>query len=612
LQMRSITNRVNRCRASRHSVLLLTLVGCASHLSAQNNYFVHNLASDLPAVADQEDNELINPWDFTPLNVCLPVGFPECQPPDVSSVLILSNGANLVAQYSPIPGAVEAKSYPYKFFGVAGVMGLYALPEPDTAKLADGLLFCTNNGTIVGLGIFAPTFVTTLVDNSKSGAIYTGCSSGNPFLGAGAPFYYAANFGKGTIDVWDSNLNALRASGGFLDPVIPPGFSPFNIQGIGPSVLLVTYARRDQGNKNDVPGSGNGYIAAFDYNGSLLGTLVAGGHLNSPWGFTIAPATFGDFANALLVANAGDGRINAFDLVTGAWKGTLADTEGNPISIPGLHALHFGGGDATGDTTTLYFTAGIGGPNGEPLGSHGLFGSIQAPPTFGAGAVVNGADFSLNLAPNTWATIAGGSLAPKTRPWNSADFVDGGLPAKLDGVGVTVNGKPGFASYISPTQVNFLVPADLTPGTAEIRTTNNGLTSPPISITLTGAAPAFFFLPGETDDHNFIAALKSDNSPAVIVAPGEAVALFGTGFGPTTPTPPNGELINSPLPLTQLPQVTIGTLSAEVTFAGLVGPGLYQVNVVIPNIDPKYRFFGVPVTMSIAGAATQASGYLGF
>ena len=590
---------------------MFLLAALASSLGAANSYFVHNLASDLPGVADQKDDQLVNPWDFTSFNVCTPPGSPSCSPPDVSSVLI-ANGTGIVSQYTPIPGIVEPQSYPSLGQGITGVMGMSGLPMPDTNGFADGLLFCTEDGTIMGLAVFLPTFVTTLVDNSKSGAVYKGCTFGSVFQRDGQPSYYAANFGSAKIDVWDSNLNPLQNAGTFIDPAIPPGFAPFNVQGISDRVLVVSYARQDSTKRSDVPGAGNGYIAAFDYDGNLLSTLVAQGPLNSPWALTVAPATFGDFANALLVGNSGDGRINAFDPITGAWKGALADTHGNPVVIPGLHALHFGGGGPTGDVSTLYFTARIGGPNGEPLGSHGLFGSIQAAPFFQASGILNGADFSAAIAPNTWVTIMGGSLSATTRSWNSSDFINQELPTKLDGVSVTINGEPTFVSYINPTQINFLVPADLAPGPVEIRTMNNGLISAPISATLANAAPAFFFVPGENDDVNFIAALHADNSPAIIVTPGETVALFGTGFGATTTAGPNGQLVSSPLPLIQPAQVTIGGQIAQVTFSGLVAPGLYQLNVIVPNIDPKYRFFGVPVVTSIDGVGTRAVGYLGF
>ena len=87
----------------------------------------------------------------------------------------------------------------------------------------------------------------------------------------------------------------------------------------------------------------------------------------------IAPANFGPFAGALLVGNFTDGKINAFNATTGAMLGTLDDTTGNPIAIPGLWSLNFGSGAQSEDPGTLYITAGIGGgPNNDPVQSHGL------------------------------------------------------------------------------------------------------------------------------------------------------------------------------------------------------------------------------------------------
>jgi uncharacterized protein (TIGR03118 family) len=80
---------------------------------------------------------------------------------------------------------------------------------------------------------------------------------------------------------------------------------------------------------------------------------------------------FGRFSGALLVGNFGDGRINAYDPGTGAFRGRLRHEDGHPIQIQGLWGLRFGNG-VTGDATTLLFTAGI---DDE---AHGLFGAIQA------------------------------------------------------------------------------------------------------------------------------------------------------------------------------------------------------------------------------------------
>jgi uncharacterized protein (TIGR03118 family) len=74
-----------------------------------------------------------------------------------------------------------------------------------------------------------------------------------------------------------------------------------------------------------------------------------------------------------IAGNFGDGRINAFDLSTGALAGQLRGSDGNPLSIDGLWALTIGNDGQAGSSDTIYFTAG---PNDE---SDGLFGVIENP-----------------------------------------------------------------------------------------------------------------------------------------------------------------------------------------------------------------------------------------
>ena len=240
----------------------------------------------------------------------------------------------------------------------------------------------------------------------------------------------------------------------------------------------------------------NGYVDVFDGSGALLTQLIAKGALNSPWGMQMAPASFGQFGGALLVANFGDGTINAFDPAKGTMLGTLKDPTGNPVAIPGLWGLLFGNGGRGGDPSTLYFTAGIAGPYGETPESHGLFGSIQAPPSFTAAGVVNGASFQAPLAPNTWASVLGGGLAFSSRSWAATDISGVNLPTVIDGVSVSVNGTPAAISYIGPSQVDFLIPASAVQGPAQIQLVNNGQVSAPAMVNLIAAAPAFFWLTG--------------------------------------------------------------------------------------------------------------------
>src|SRR5207245_7127 len=101
--------------------------------------------------------------------------------------------------------------------------------------------------------------------------------------------------------------------------------------------------------------------------------------LNSPWGLALAPAGFGEFGGDLLVGNFGDGTINAFDIHSGKFEGTLSDTSGAPIVIDGLWGIAFGNGHLAGPTGTLFFAAGI---NDE---ADGLFGTLTPAPVSGQG-----------------------------------------------------------------------------------------------------------------------------------------------------------------------------------------------------------------------------------
>jgi uncharacterized protein (TIGR03118 family) len=132
----------------------------------------------------------------------------------------------------------------------------------------------------------------------------------------------------------------------------------------------VTYAKQDAAAEDDVAGPGNGYLDVYDTDGALLRRLVSAGRLNSPWGLAVAPRGFGRFSGALLVGNFGDGRIHAYDPLTGALLGTLLGGDGTPLEIDGLWALRFGNG-VIGSPRTLLFTAG---PDDE---TNGLFGEIR-------------------------------------------------------------------------------------------------------------------------------------------------------------------------------------------------------------------------------------------
>ena len=212
-------------------------------------------------------------------------------------------------------------------------------------------------------------------------------------------------------------------------------------------------------------------------------------------------------------------------------------------------------------------------------------------------------------------SIFGSGLSAVTRNWQTSDFVNNALPTVLSGVSATVNGKPAYLSYISPSQVNVLIPADTPAGPVQIQVMNNGLASATVRVNLEAAAPAFFRFPGT----KYIAATHSDNvspiGPAGLITgvtttpaqPGEIVVLYANGFGETNPPIPNGLFLTVPLQLVAPPTVTIGGKPAEVKFAGLTAPGLYQFNVVVPTGLPAGD---AEVVIQIPGATAQAQGSL--
>jgi uncharacterized protein (TIGR03118 family) len=315
-------------------------------------YLQHNLVSDLPGVADHTDPNLVNPWG---------IAFGPTTP-----FWIADNHTSASSIYDG--NGVQARAAVAILGAPTGIVFNattdFAVAPGQPARY----IFATEDGTIAGWNSGAA--VLTKVDLSVLSVVYKGLALGSS---GGKNYLYAANFSAGRVDVFDANFIPATVGGFFLDPNLPAGFAPFNIQNVG-GKLYVAYALPDAAKHDDVSGPGNGYVNVFDTGGKLLQRFASQGPLNSPWGVVLAPAGFGGFGGALLVGNFGDGLINAFNPATGAWLGPLQDGSGKAISIEGLWGLTFGNGTKAGDTHTLYFTAGIAG--GGRVEDHGLFGRI--------------------------------------------------------------------------------------------------------------------------------------------------------------------------------------------------------------------------------------------
>ena len=206
-------------------------------------------------------------------------------------------------------------------------------------------------------------------DGSAAGAVYTGLVK-TTVQGVDG-ILLAADFHNRVVDAFGTDFKKLPGADRFVDPELPAGYAPFGIRAEGERVH-VAYAKQDAQARAPQVGAGLGLINIFDSAGHLLQRLIrVGDVLNAPWGMAIAPANFGAFGGALLVANTGDGTIHAFDAATGRLLGALTRADGAVLVIDGLHRIAFGNGAAGLPTDALFFAAG---PDG---GRHGIYGRVD-------------------------------------------------------------------------------------------------------------------------------------------------------------------------------------------------------------------------------------------
>jgi uncharacterized protein (TIGR03437 family) len=300
--------------------------------------------------------------------------------------------------------------------------------------------------------------------------------------------------------------------------------------------------------------------------------------VNSGGNITITGAAFGFLCNGCKVVATPAGGT-AQNLSVSSWTGQSI-TANLPASLSGLV------------TISVLATTGNDSIN--------MMVVSPSPPAGGAiTGVVNAGSFQTGIAPATWVSIFGSNLSPKVYLWQASDFVNGQLPTTLQGVSVTIDGKPAYVEYVSPTQINVLAPDDAATGAVSVQVTANQQASNVGTAQLAQFSPAFFAGSGIVAAQHADYSLVSTANPA---KPGEVIQLYGTGFGPTSPAVPTGQLVATPEPLANKVQISVGGADSSIQFSGLVGSGLYQFNVVIPDIGNG----NAAVVASIGGLQTQA------
>jgi uncharacterized protein (TIGR03437 family) len=234
-------------------------------------------------------------------------------------------------------------------------------------------------------------------------------------------------------------------------------------------------------------------------------------------------------------------------------------------------------------------------------------------PSYTAAGIVHAATQTAEaLAPNTIATIYGTYLSWTTHATAVGDLNGGTLPTSLEGVSVYVNGILSGLFYVSPGQINFLIPYDITDSTGKVEVVRQGVGGPAATIQLATTAPGFFQWNG-----NFAVAEHADGSLISDAAParaGEIVVLYAAGLGRTIPDVPSGHVVSTATTILYASELQILLNGApcpasSIYYAGLTPgyAGLYQINLKLPDTLPANPAIRIVIGAQTSPAAIQLS-----
>jgi uncharacterized protein (TIGR03118 family) len=355
--MKTIRTSIIAVLAIATSISLAEFARAAASSTSANDFSWVNLQSDIAGVAQHVDPNLVNPWGMALSSS--------------NTIWVADNGKGVATNYNAdgtanslvvnIPASTSNTGGANPTGIVANNTSFFKVTK-NSNSLPSTFIFVSEDGSISGYNAqLDMTNAIIAVDNGATGAVYKGATMG---VASGHNFLYVANFHAATVETYNENF-ALQSSASFpfTDPNLPAGYAPFGIRNFNGNIF-VTYAKQNAEMHDDVAGAGFGFIDVFNTSGGFVKRLVSNGNLNAPWGLAMASGNFNPFQNDLLVGNFGDGRINAYDPITGAFVGTLTEKDGTPLDFDDLWDLLI-------LNKGLYFTAGIGDEQ------HGLFGVIQ-------------------------------------------------------------------------------------------------------------------------------------------------------------------------------------------------------------------------------------------
>ncbi|SPE36840.1 conserved exported hypothetical protein [Candidatus Sulfopaludibacter sp. SbA3] len=376
----------------------------------------------------------------------------------------------------------------------------------------------------------------------------------------------------------------------------------------------------------------------------LLGSTIVGGLPNSgattaeTEGFNAATNSWTTLAPMPTARQAGCFGVTAGKLYVGGGDASGTPLSGSPLSmleaydvsanswtsgLPSMPDAVVAPGSAIVGGTLYCFGAGSAGNPAEPGYNYvQIYQPAGGTPAISAGGILSAGAFGgfTSVAPGSWIEIYGNNLAADTRSWGSSDFTGINAPTSLDGTAVTIGGQSAFIDYISPGQVNALVPSGVPTGLQQITVKTAGGMSAAHNVTVNAAQPGL--LAPSTFNINevpYVVAILGDGSYALPAGaipgvtsrpakPGDALTLYGVGFGPVTPASPAGQLVQQLNSLSLPFQMSIGGNPAILIYYGLAPgyTGLYQFDVTVPSVAPG----AAALTFSLNGIAGTQTLYL--
>ena len=194
-------------------------------------------------------------------------------------------------------------------------------------------------------------------------------------------------------------------------------------------------------------------------------------------------------------------------------------------------------------------------------------------------AVANAASYDTAVPRGCIISIFGTKLARTT-----ASAATLPLPKKLEDAAVLVGDLELAAPlyFVSPGQINALLPFEALGNTLSLVVTTAEGRSKPFVLTPAAAGPGLFTR--DSSGKGPVLAFGPNFQPVTAFVPGDPLILYATGLGPTDPPVLSGNPGATQEPLnrvTRVPEVFAGDVSAPVSFAGLAPSlaGVYQINV---------------------------------